>query len=527
MELAPREYRTTDDKECRTCPPIRRPSRAESGCGDWRAFLQPTYQYRVLVIDNPAPGVTKMNASSLVVACCALIAQTHSTENEQLTEPHAPAPILIDWIHANDFSMIGLRPGVYDYHVTCGFRHGFDYLQSRGVEHEYAADGRLTPERLANCKLLFINLASAEREPFLVSEIMAAHSFVAGGGSLLIVTDHSNCYFHSHRLKPLLTEFGIQSFTDTACDNPPHTLETGNGWLAITSFRPHPITQGLHRLGFQTGGIVDPRYAVALTSDRSWADAWSVGSYGEGEDNGFCGDFVQQEHEPHGPHGVVLARDFQKGRIVIVGDQNIWGDAFINYADNYRLWLNTMAWLLRDPNLADWKSYETWHRPRVAFFEPADSPRFGSRDNGDYYNAFCLIARHYWTFANDRCDDPADLRVVAEGRRNFSPAELNSLSEYARAGGKLLVLRDPAESDGEAGDPTRPLTASLDLSGTVQTSTQHTNRYTYPGGGCVVVLGCDQAISNQHLAPPIRAPNAEEADRAELLLDLIRHLLDN
>ena len=81
--------------------------------------------------------------------------------------------MLIDWIHANDFSMIGLRPGVYDYHATCGFRHGFEYLKSVGVAHRYVGDGRLTAKRLAAHKLLFVNLVSAERQPFLVSEILA------------------------------------------------------------------------------------------------------------------------------------------------------------------------------------------------------------------------------------------------------------------------------------------------------------------------------------------------------------------
>lgn len=472
-------------------------------------------------------GVVWMNASYLLVVCSLLIGQADSAEDRRPAEPHTQASILIDWIHANDFSMIGLRPGIYDYHVTCGFRHGFDYLRSRGVEHEYVTGGRLTPKRLAACKLLFINLVSAEREPFLVSEIMAVRSFVADGGSILIVTDHSNCYFHSHRLKPLLAVLGIGSFTATACDNPPHTLQTGNCWLAITSFRPHPVTRGLGRLGFQTGGIVDPRYAVALTSDQSWADEWSVGLYGEG-DVGFYGDFTREEHEPLGPHGVVLARDFQKGRIVIVADQNMWGDAFMNYADNYRLWLNTMAWLLGDPNLADWKSYETWHHPRVALFEPADAPRFGSNANRDYYHTLCLLARRYWTFTNDRLDEPADLRIVVDGHRDFSAEELKSLSEYARGGGKLLVLPDlpdPIESAGETSQPSRPLAAALDLSGTEQTSTRHTTEHTYPGGGRVVVLASDQAVPNERLAPPIRTPSAEEAARAEVLLNLISRIL--
>ncbi len=186
-----------------------------------------------------------------------------------------------------------------------------------------------------------------------------------------------------------------------------------------------------------------------------------------------------------------------------------------------------MAWLLDNPDLADGKPHQTWHRPRVALFEPADAPRFGSNDNRDYHNALCLLARHHWTFANDRLDEPAELRIVADGGRDFSPEELKSLSEYARAGGKLLVLSDPTESTGETIEAGRSLAAALDLSGTEQASTPHTTEHTYPSGGRVVVLASDRAVQNERLAPHLRVPSAEEAGRAELLLDLVRQLLDD
>jgi hypothetical protein len=465
-----------------------------------------------------------MNPFSLLLTFSLLIGQADAADGSE-REPQPPAPILIDWIHSNDFSMVGLRPGIYDYHASCGFRHGFDFLESRGVGHDYVSQGRLTPERLADHKLLFINLVSAEREPFLVSEVMAIRAFVENGGSLLIVTDHSNCYFHSHRLKPLLSVLGIRSFTDTACDVPPHTLGIGNGWLAITTFRPHPVTRGLRRLGFQTGGRVDPRYAIALTSDQSWADQWSVAIYGEGE-VGFYGDFKREEPEPFGPHGVVLAREFHKGRILIVGDQNMWGDAFMNYADNYRLWLNSLAWLLRDPKLADWKPYEVWHGPRVVLYEPADKPRFGSVDNGDYYNTLCLLARHYWTFANDRLDERADLRVVANGQRTFSPAEREHFTRYLHGGGRILVLPDTAEAgdDDSKNFAVDSLVSCLDISSTERHSTQHTSEYLYPSGGRLVVLDHELTVDNEHLAPPVRVPNAEERERADQLLEIVRSL---
>ncbi len=466
-----------------------------------------------------------MNASCLLMVCSLVLAQPDSAEKPASAGPEGNAPVLIDWIHANDFSMIGLRPGIYDYHVICGFRHGMEFLASRGAGHDYVSEGRITPERLAPYKLLFINLVSAEREPFLVSEVMSIRDYVKEGGSLLVIMDHSNCYFHSHRLKPLLEVLGIQAFVDTACDSPPRTLGAGSGWLTITKFSPHPITEGLRRLGYQTGGRLDPRYSVAWTGDQAWADEWAISLYGQNSDGGNYGNFKRDDHEPLGPHGVVLAREFHEGRIVVAGDQNMWGDAFINYGDNYRLWINAAAWLLRDPKVADWKAYETWHHPRLVLYEPSDTPRFGSCEDRDYYHLFCLLGRHYWTFANDRLDEPAELRVVADGRREFSGEEISKLSDYVRGGGKLLILPHVAGETETNGKKGPLLSASLDFSGAERSSTGQATEYAFPGGGRVVLLANGLDPDCKRIAPAIRIPNAEEQEREAAILKIVRQLL--
>ena len=104
---------------------------------------------------------------------------------------------------------------------------------------------------------------------------------------MFVVTDHTNAYFHAHILKPLFTELDIDTHTSTACDVPPYTLGSGNGWISVTRFKPHPITAGLHRIAMQTGGCVDLRFAVALTSEDSWADAWRPVPFGEEDGLGF------------------------------------------------------------------------------------------------------------------------------------------------------------------------------------------------------------------------------------------------
>ena len=58
-----------------------------------------------------------MNSISFFLVGALLVVQAEPQDSGG----EANVPILIDWIHANDFSMIGLRPGIYDYHTTVGF----------------------------------------------------------------------------------------------------------------------------------------------------------------------------------------------------------------------------------------------------------------------------------------------------------------------------------------------------------------------------------------------------------------------
>jgi hypothetical protein len=441
------------------------------------------------------------------------------------TQGRGAAGILIDAIHANEFSTIGLKPGVYTYHHFCGSRFGFEYLQSRGVRCDRVSEGRLDAQRLSRYRLLFINLASAERPPFLVSEIAAIRSFVSGGGSLLVVTEHTNAYFHAHVLQPLLTELDIDSFTGGVCEEPPETLGIGNGWITVTRFKPHPVTSGLTRIALQSGGCVDPRFAVALTGERSWADAWRTSTYGEENAPAFSGNFVRDPGEKPGPLGVVLAKTLGSGRIVIVGDQNMISDTFINYADNYRLWLNSMAWLLGDDRLREREPYELWRKPRILMVEQFDRPAFGVSDLVGCYHVWVLLSRHYWAFAGDRLSPPGELIVVAYNDCPIPAETAAAMAVHLRCGKNVLVLNaDSATLFDELGVVARVLRAA---------GVKEPKRLTrpgklileLPGAGAIHVLGPDRVLDNGTLAPPTRAPTPAEQQRNDALLDAVREAL--
>lgn len=437
--------------------------------------------------------------------------------------PEGDSPtILVDAVHANDFSLLGLRPHVYSYHQNQGFRRGFEYLEARGFRRDLFVDGRLTPERLSGRRLLFLNLVSAERPPLLVSEIATIRQYVNSGGSLLVITDHSNCYYHAYRLQPLFVELGLETFTATACEEPPLTIGGGYGWIAVRRFERHPLTIDLDCLAMQTGGCVDPRYAVAWTSERAWADAWRAGLYGEDNAPGFYGNFSRDVGEHAGPLGVVLARDFGEGRIVVVADQNIFGDVFIHYADNYRLWLNAMAWLLRDDSLRSFAAYERSRSPKVLFYERPDRAAFGADNSQGYYYAMAFLNRYYWTFANDRLSDGADLIVFARNDEPMEANDIQTLAEHLRRGGHVLILSDGASSPADPEGIVRQVSAAV---GQVQATSDHGPLLRLDSGGTVAILPNDLCVRNQSMAPPSDPPNEKEKQREGRLLKVLERLL--
>lgn len=438
------------------------------------------------------------------------------------------APILVDSIHAHNYLKTGLEPGNYNYHSLYAYRRAFESLADRGFAYEEATDGQIDAARLAGRKMLFLNLVSADRPPFLMPEIAAIRDFVAGGGGLFVVTDHSNCYFHAHVLRPLFTELGLVTHTDTACEVPPHILGRGNGWITISRFEPHPVTRGLHEIAMQSGGRVDRRWAVALTSDEAWADRWQTEDYGHGDFPGYYGNWEQDPDEEAGPLGIVAAKDFGRGRIVVTADQNMLGDVFLNYADNYRLWLNSAAWLLGEPSMADAKPYIARRSPRVLLFEDYENALFGGSHDIGYHHALVLISRHYWTFTTSRLADveQPDLIVFALDDPTLSPESSAAAAVHLLRGRHILVL------DNQPGDPlatklVKAISAALPEGRKLRLveDTLEVTKLELPGGGQIRLLNSPARFDNYCLETPIDPPRPGQEARAKELLQHFQDLL--
>ena len=427
--------------------------------------------------------------------------------------------ILIDTVHCNDYSDIGLQEDNYEYHHISGFRFGFDYLKHKGIPCERMLEGRLNDDKLSQYKVLMINLVSADKSPFLVSEINAIVRFVSEGGGLMIITDHTNCYFHAHILEPLLTELGLESSKDTACDRYGNTLSAGNGWLKVSRFEKHPITDQLRFLGTQTGGTVDKRFAVAFTSEDAWPDNWICTPYFEGMTPGFYGNFMQDLDEPTGKLGVVLAKEHGKGRIVVVADQNIFSDTFLNYADNYKLWLNSFSWLLEDESVKDSDSYVKWKSPIIWAVEDFSRPEFGSDGNFGMNNVWNVLNRHYWTFATDRIPSETDceLAIIADGYAVLPEETIADLAMHLMRGNNVLSLHTNSEAADSEGVAISDLLNTCKVKSPKFEKNGKIETFSIPNGGKLFLYGGDTLFTNGPIPRATSKPSEDEQKLVEIL----------
>jgi hypothetical protein len=435
----------------------------------------------------------------------------------------------VDSIHAHNALQTPDAANYYSYHTVYGYRRAFDYLRSRGAQVDEIRSGRLDEKSLANCRMLFINLVSADLPPFYVSEIAAIKSYLKAGGSLLLITDHTNCYYHSYKLAPLLAELGINVTTETAADRAPATLGPGNGWIAITRFANHPVTRGLRAIAFETGGTLDDRYAIAMTSPRSWGDQWQYQPYGEtnadkaGAAPGFYGNWEQDAGERSGALAVVTAKAVGKGRLVIVADQNIFGDPFINYADNYRLWLNAVAWLTGESQLAQSDAYVNWHTHRVLAYEEYSHAAFGDSSTDGYYNLFVALGRPLWLFASDDLSGKANCILFAHDDYQLSESALANAVRHLRAGRNIVVLGNEVSREQGHRSLLEQFAQKLGASTPAQNYVygQGVLTYTWPGCGKILVASPNDIFQNSSCAAPEKQPDLEQQRVLKMLLQLI------
>ncbi len=368
---------------------------------------------------------------------------------------HTPGPdytgkvtrVLEDNVHSTkQNSTITSRFWHFQYDQSHGYSKAFASLYPDGFAHHRLVSGRLSPEMLAGYDVYFLNLTDRSRPAFTPEEIDAIVDFVEKGGAMVVITDHTNCYRSAERTGPLVERFGWSLPYVTLNDRPPDVFK-GNHWVFISRFADHPVTAGLRRIGLFGAGAVEGPGSVAFSSENAWGDRWNPDA-----PPSYWGNWIQDADEPSGVLSAVNVAETGAGRAVIVSDQNIFGNAYLGFADNLELWKNIFRW--------------------CAFREQEPSPEplrrmlaMDGRVDGQAAvnsSSFGYLALHehlgrqdaYWVRAF--VDLPAstpDLLFLLEPSLAASPEDPASARSVLEAGGQVILFLDPL----------RPSAGALDL----------------------------------------------------------------
>lgn len=353
--------------------------------------------------------------------------------------PDSAVRILVDTWHSHKQNpTISLGPDSYGYSRMHGYSRLFRHLMLSGYGYDLVSQP-LTDALLASYQVLFINLVDDTRPAFEASEIDAIEAFVAAGGGLFVITDHSNCYHSAQIIDPVLSRFALRATYYTAVERGPDDAIEGGGWLKITRFAAHPVTEGLRMVSFQTGGTIettsDDATSLASSSDAAFGDFWNE-SQGT---PGYYGNWRQDSTEPDGPLTLAVAREWGQGRVVVVADQNIFGDVWLHYADNCRFALNAFQWLGRDRLPAE----EETLRFRILTDESHNASRAGRKAPADgFYTFYTTLNRdaEVTVHAGYGLAEGYDALLLLAPAEEPSSADLALIDAYLETGRDVVLV---------------------------------------------------------------------------------------
>ena len=394
---------------------------------------------------------------------------TSCGQDETFEPPKGEGPwILVDLYHTRiqnpeDYRLTKTE---YNYQGTYGYARVFDHLEDNGYKWRSIRELELSPARLKGFDVLFINLVHEERPDFSEDEVEAIKDFVAQGGGLFVISDHTNVYYHAQRINAFLNPMGINVTYHSALEPGEQSL-SGLGWIAIEDFTEHPTNYGVDLLGFQTGGpmrSLDPAKAqgTALTSSSAYEDFWD-----ESTGAGFYGDWaldIDSGLEARGPFPVAMAANYGKGRVMVVGDQNIYGDAFVHFGDNFRHVMNSFEWLAKQRQLSPTPLADI----KPAGFNIGVDARLnkraiasGAKDN--YYTFFINFNRDQEVTGRGitRLDQQDDALILPSPKQEVSADDLEDIVNYLDDGKKVVLTFELNQLDQNTYRPTLDLLKKL------------------------------------------------------------------
>ncbi len=207
------------------------------------------------------------------------------------------------------------------------------------LEHYYRVrhyDSGLTAALLADCDILVIKTPTAS---FTAEEIDEIERFVARGGGLLLIGDHTNVFGTSTHLNPIAHRFGLHYNYDATYDLP----TGGLSFFEKPKLLPHPIVQRLPPFLFGT----------SCTLHVSPGSQMPINGYAlrvAGHDYSAKSFFETRTDDPHLTFGLfpqLAAVKFKGGRVAAFTDSTVFSNFWMFIPGKPELMLGCTEWLNR------------------------------------------------------------------------------------------------------------------------------------------------------------------------------------
>jgi len=359
--------------------------------------------------------------------------------------PQRTGVILEDLRHSRKQNLADrLEVDAYHYKRMHGMALLADLMKHTELDSR-AQHAVMTGYELGGVGAVFLNLPSGDGPPFTHAEVVSLTSFVRRGGGLVLLTDHTNVYYHGEMLSPLAERLGFSLPPVTACDKAHgYTMSPKTTtWIVPRTRGEHPILKNVERLGLMTAGAVHPiedssLEILASTSDQGWEDYWHP--YRKPKSAGFTGNMRQDSDELDAQVPVLLAGNVGKGRVVVLSDQNAWGTIFLGVEDNAQLAINALAWA------AGFEDLPTVLPPNLEFVS-GEAYACGTVSKKGFHTFFVSAARvgeqieHQQGTRHACRAEPGD----GDSARVWLPGRMPTLADLEQAQRNVVIV-DPASS---------------------------------------------------------------------------------
>ena len=262
---------------------------------------------------------------------------------------------------------------------------------------------------------------------------------------------------------------------------------------------------------------MDSQGGIAFSSTRSWGDLWETDHYGENSleygNRGNYGNFAQEPEERQGPLSVILARRVAKGRIVVVGDQNVFGNLWIRFGDNFKLFMNVFRWFSHSTGLSDGELFLAGDEPRILLLDNLNDSQFGNYGQDGLYHAYTELSRHFDTYIHDKIHYRYDLIILSPSLENLTEHQKAEISSHFSRG-KPLVILGSEELNGD--DPSFLTGQSLSPDPEFGLGAKASRR------GQLTVIEDFSRIDNDAIASPYQEPTGAQASVANELVEAIQ-----